>query len=142
MSETKGTKSYKEWYEEHKNTVLEKRKAKYQTDEAYRAAAQQRAAAAREKRRAKKAPLPPQYTLTHSDVAEALGVSTAVLRGWREKEIYPSPYPFGPKLYFTEGQLKLLQSVAKFFRDNGFKLPAVKKPELENLIALTFANWT
>jgi hypothetical protein len=50
----KSTFSFREWYEKHKNELAKKKKIRYETDSAYRAAIIARSAAAREKKKKEK----------------------------------------------------------------------------------------
>jgi hypothetical protein len=129
----------KDKYAKNKAAISAARKIRYANDPVYREAVIARTRAARPV--AKPLESPEGYTYTYAEVCKLLQVSVWVVRGWREKSYFPDPYAQDGRLWFTEDQANQLWSLAHFFKANGSRLDDGTKEQLDNLVALTYANW-
>lgn len=106
-------------YEKNRETISKERRARYQTDEAYRQAQLERRKAYTEKKRLEsgKPPLeevPEKYRFTISDIIgkpPLLGRST--ISGWVSKGHLPEPAKYNGVYYFTREQAQSLREFVK-----------------------------
>jgi hypothetical protein len=134
---------FQRWYarEENRKQLSDLRKKKYRENADYRQKALDNAAKHRGKVREAVPRRPDEYAYNHSEVAKRIGVSTSVLRVWRERRYYPDPYSHNGRLYFTLEQVALLEGLAKFFAEQGRRLKPQAISTLENLVNYVHANW-
>lgn len=128
---------YQRWYKKHAAELAEKRKKKYAEDPAYRERVKGHTAKTRAKQKQASPERPSEYTYSQNEVAEALGVSTFVLRSWRSRDYYPMPFQHGGKYYFKESQIELLKKLQEVFKES-------RRPDstdLQNAVSSVYANW-
>jgi predicted alpha-1,6-mannanase (GH76 family) len=130
--------NWDDWYQKNKTRLSEKRAKRYREDAAYRAAALKRS---RAQRSVKKEPVTDKHTVSFNDAAQDLNVTVWVLREWRRKNYFPEPHRRDGRLWFSPYQVELLRKVGQFFDQYGARLSEARRPELESLVSLTYANW-
>ena len=130
--------SFAQWYEKNKARLSEKRAKRYREDPVYRAAALKRGRAQRKK---KPTPVTDGYTVSIQDAAHDVGVTVWTLREWRKKNYFPEPKHRDGRLWFTAAQVAALMKLEAFFHVHGSRVTAAKKPLLDDVVSLVFANW-
>ena len=130
--------SWDAWYAKNKARLSEKRAKRYREDPAYRSAALERS---RQQRETKKVETTDVHSVSFNDAAQALSVTVWVLREWRRKNYFPEPTRRDGKLWFSHAQVQLLMKLQKFFFEQGARVTEAKRPALENVIGLVYANW-
>lgn len=131
--------SWDSWYAKNRARLSEKRAKRYREDASYRAAALERS---RQQRETKKPVTTDVHAVSFSDAAQTLNVTVWVLREWRRKNYFPEPHRRDGKLWFTSEQVLLLKKLQQFFYEQGSRVTEAKKPALESVIGLVYANWT
>lgn len=126
------------WYAANRKRLSEKRARRYRDDVGYREAALRRS---REQRETEKIPVVDGYTISFSEMARQVNVTVWVLREWRRKDYFPEPHHREGRLWFKPEHISLLQSLQAFFVENGVRVGEDLKQQLEDLVALTYANW-
>ena len=81
------------------------------------------------------------HTVAFTEAADDVGVTVWVLREWRRKNYFPEPHRRDGRLWFTSSQVQLLRKLGQFFVQHGARVTASLKPQLENVVSLTYANW-
>jgi hypothetical protein len=133
-----GAFSWDAWYAKNKQRLAAKRAKRYAEDPAYREAALRRS---REQRHKDKTPVLDGTTIAFKDMAQALGVTTWVLREWRRKNYFPEPVNRDGRLWFHPDQRLLLQGLVSFFGEHGSRLDAGSQRDLDLYVSTIFANW-
>jgi hypothetical protein len=129
--------SWDAWYAKNKTRLAEKRAKRYAEDPAYREAALRRS---REQRQKDKTPVLDGTTVPFKDMAQALGVTTWVLREWRRKNYFPEPVNRDGRLWFHPDQRGLLQGLASFFEERGSRLDEAMQRDLDLLFETIIAK--
>lgn len=130
--------NWDEWYAQNKGRLSEKRAKRYRDDPDYRQAALKRS---ENQRLGKKTPVTDGHTIAFADAANQLGITVWVLREWRKKDYFPEPFRRDGRLWFSHGQVDLLQRIQQFFLDHGVRVNEAKRNQLQNVVSLTYANW-
>jgi hypothetical protein len=128
---------WSKWYEKNKLRLSEKRKKRYQEDEAYKNSIKERS----KTQRKRVEDTEKVFIVTFKEASEQLQVSMWSLREWRKKDYYPEPQHRLGKLWFSQRQVILLQQLADFFKNHGIRTKQSDRDSLQSIIASIFANW-
>jgi hypothetical protein len=132
--------SWDAWYAENRARLSSKRAKRYREDPAYRSAALARSRQQRENKK-QETVIVDGPTISFSDAAQALNITVWVLREWRRKNYFPEPFRRDGRLWFSHEQVELLKKLQLFFFEHGGRVTESKKPALEGVIGLVYANW-
>ncbi len=141
-------RTFSDWYEENKKSLLQKRKEKYRTDEEYRLKQKERSANYRSRQEKKKKENRRSWSLARVIVckggrielvwsfpvlAERLGISVKTCDGWQRRGLFPnSPIRVGKARFYTE---YMVRSAIGIYGDG----PSLEK--CEKLRALWYASF-
>lgn len=142
MTQANNRSPFGKWYDQHKDSLSEKRKQKYQDDPEYRKKAIARARRYRQDKSKSRTDLPHEYKYSAREAADTLGVTTNELRAWRLRDHYPTPFELLGRTYFTEKQVSLLKNLENFLSSKGPKIKQSDREDFENLKAMIYANWS
>jgi hypothetical protein len=135
----KNTKpAFRDWYQQNKQQLSEKRKSRYAEDADYRQRVKEAS-----KRNRESGPLPtPVGHLFFSQAADRLDITVARLREWRSKDYFPEPLQQNGRLWFSENQIGLLKELQQFFVLHGKRTwRTYKKQLLRELVEHIHASW-
>lgn len=133
--------SWDRWYAQNKKRLAEKRAKRYREDTAYRQAALERGKSQRKKKTAVADPESLQFSVSFNDMARLLGITVWVLREWRRKDYFPEPHHREGRLWFKPEHQSLLHLLHTFFATHGVRVAEAKRPVLQEVVALVYANW-
>ena len=136
----KNTKSiYRDWYQQNKQRLSEKRKKLYAENPEYRERALE---ASRRRRRGEgNPPTPADAPISFAQAAETLNIGASTLREWRRKNLFPEPRLHRGRLWFTENQASLLKKVKEFFSVYGKRPGKIKNDEKKRTRDAISRNW-
>jgi len=133
---------YKEWYQKNKERLSEKRKARYETDPAFRQAVLERSANFKKMKAAGIDVKPDVYKYSFSDVAEEFGITLSMLRNWYKNGYFPTPAKYRGQLWFTEHQKELLGQINNYLvKYQVNRVSNVHRSALQSIAALIHALW-
>src|SRR5271157_4248980 len=90
---------FRQWYQDHKKELSDKRKKLYAEDAAYRNARKEASKAQNGRNRVA---APAGYSIALEVAAEQVGITVWAMREWRRKNYFPEPLHHAGRLWFTE----------------------------------------
>lgn len=149
----------KEWYEQNKDAISERRRERYHNDPEYRAAVLEQSRQHREKKKAERAAfLANPYivigdkkvpAMTVETLEKETGVDKARLKYLQKAEYLPPALTTRPVRLYTLGQVELIKELEAYLAEHSQFLRSTRTEEgqaaragLDALITTIHANWS